>query len=78
MLKWVHYRYPVLHEMLMLMFVHRYVHHRELLPDIFRNYLFENELIHDHNTCEKSDFKICGLGFVPSKCSDAPWRGNES
>ena len=48
----------VLHEMLMLIFVHEYVHHRDLLPDIFRNYLFENELIRDHKMRGKSDFHI--------------------
>ena len=49
---------PTLHEMLMLMFVHKYVHHRHLLPEVFHDYFAENNSIHDYNTRERSGLHI--------------------
>jgi len=41
---------PNLHKQQILMLVHKFVHHTDALPDIFKNYFaFSNE-IHRHNT----------------------------
>ena len=49
---------PILHEMLLLIFVHNYVHHKQTLPHIFHNYFTENNIVHGHNTRRKNDFHI--------------------
>ena len=35
--------------------MHKYVYHKQLLPEVFQNYLTLNKVIHDHNTHEKTD-----------------------
>jgi len=39
-----------------MVFMHRYVHHRNELPVIFSTYFEENQLIYHHDTRHKCDF----------------------
>ena len=41
---------PLLHTYQVLIFVHKFVHHKSLLPDIFHDYFTENKFIHSHFT----------------------------
>ena len=46
----------LLHSYQILVFMHRYVHHRNELPVIFSTYFEEKQCIHHHNTRHKHDF----------------------
>jgi len=46
----------LMHTYQILVFMHRYVHHRNELPVIFSTYFEENKLIHHHDTRHKHDF----------------------
>jgi len=39
-----------LHEMQILVLVHKIIYHKETLPEIFANYSIPNNLIHGHST----------------------------
>ena len=41
---------PLLHEMKMLTLAHKFIHHRQLLPDVFETYFADNSSLHLHNT----------------------------
>ena len=45
----------LLHEMQLLLFVHKCLYHRELLPSVFHNYFTSVRSVHSHNTRRKSD-----------------------
>jgi len=49
------------HEMKIITIVHKYVYHKKLLPDVYRNYFTESSLIHLHNTRIKQDFHFLML-----------------
>ena len=51
---------PKLHKQQLLLFVHKYIYHPELLPDVFvkSNYFVLNEHIHSYNTRFKSDIHL--------------------
>jgi len=46
----------LLHSYQILVFMHRYVHHRNELPVIFSTYFEEKQFIHHHNTRHEHDF----------------------
>jgi len=61
---------PILHEMLLLIFVHKFVFHAGLLPDIFQNYFTKNNIIHDHHTRKKNEFHIfCVRSRFGQRCT---------
>ena len=51
---------PQLHEFQLILFVHKFLHHPQLLPDVFHKnrYFVLNEQIHVHNTRNKSKIHI--------------------
>jgi len=51
---------PDLHKMQLLVFVHKFMHHTELLPDVFvkDNYFVINEHVHNHSTRTQRDIHI--------------------
>jgi len=50
---------PVLHELQFASIVHKYYHHPDFLPDIFRNnYFTRNSTIQQYNTRRHSDLHI--------------------
>ena len=49
---------PTLHELQLLIFIHKYAFHNFLLPEIFHNYLLKNDSVHGYNTRGKSGFHI--------------------
>ena len=53
-----YYTLPVqlLHNYQILIFMHKYVHHRFKLPLVFCEYFDENKLIHRHDTRQKENF----------------------
>jgi len=53
----------LLHNFQILIFMHKYVYHREQLPSVFSSYFEENTLIHHHNTGtrEKHQFHISSV-----------------
>ena len=53
-----YYTLPVqlLHNYQILIFMHKYVHHRFKLPPVFCEYFDENKLIHHHDTRQKENF----------------------
>jgi hypothetical protein len=46
----------LLHNYQILVFMHKYVHHRSKLPPVFYTYFDENKLIHRYNTRQRDDF----------------------
>ena len=49
---------PLLHEMQMLIFVHKCLYHSSELPMIFKDYFVENSSIHGHFTRFNSDLFV--------------------
>ena len=58
----IYHTLPVqlLHDYQILVFMHKYVHHRHQLPPVFSAYFDENNLIHHYNT-RKNDFHTYGV-----------------
>ena len=48
----------LLHNYQILVFVHKFVHHRSKLPPVLSEYFDENRVIHHHNTRQTNDFHI--------------------
>ena len=46
----------LMHQYQILLFMHKYVHHRNTLPPVFSEYFDENKLIHQHDTRQRDDF----------------------
>ena len=46
----------LLHNYQILVFVHKFVHHRSKLPPVFSSYFDENKTVHQYNTRQKDDF----------------------
>jgi hypothetical protein len=46
----------VLHNYQILLFMHKFVHHKSKLPPAFLAYFDENKIIHQYNTRQKDDF----------------------
>jgi len=59
----IYHTLPVqlLHDYQILVFMHKYVHHRHQLPPVFSAYFDENNLIHHYNTRKKDDFHTYGV-----------------
>ena len=47
-----------LHELQLLVFIHKFFHHRNLLPTIFHSYFTVNNVLHEHNTRASSNLHI--------------------
>jgi len=47
-----------LHSYQILLFVHKFIHHKQNLPDIFALYFTENSFIYDYNTRSKSNLHV--------------------
>ena len=47
-----------LHIQQLLVLVHRFMHHVEMLPDVFANYFTVNRSIHSYNTRAKDDIHV--------------------
>ena len=50
---------PVLHELQLLLLVHKCTHHSHLMPNIFKNYFVLNKTIHNYNTRKLADLHVC-------------------
>ena len=48
----------LLHNFQILLFIHKYVHHRSKLPDVFSTYFEPNKVLHSHDTRQKNDFHM--------------------
>jgi len=48
----------LLHNYQILLLVHKFVHHPEKLPSVFRSYFAQNEYIHNHNTRESHNMHM--------------------
>jgi hypothetical protein len=59
---------PKLYELQLLVFVHKCIHHKYLLPDIFHDYFTRANEIHCHNTRRRSDM------FVQAACKNIGQR----
>jgi len=51
---------PELHKLQLCLFVHKFIHHPELLPDIFKhcNYFVHNERVHIYDTRNKANLHL--------------------
>ena len=71
---------PILHEMLLWLFVHKYLYHKQLLPEVFQNYFTLNKVIHDHNVRENSGVHIfrvkSSLGQRGTSCRASKYWNN--
>ena len=47
---------PNLHKFHILLFMHKFVHHKELLPNIFSSYFTKNSDLHTYNTRSKTKY----------------------
>jgi len=47
-----------LHEFYIICLIHKFMHHKRLLPRIYHNYFTENYKIHCYNTRNKNDLYI--------------------
>ena len=47
-----------LREMQLLMFVHKYLYQKQLLPEIFHNYFTKNNFVHNHVTRRNADLFV--------------------
>jgi Reverse transcriptase (RNA-dependent DNA polymerase) len=52
---------PILHEMQLLVFIHKCTFHKYILPEIFINYFVQNNVIHDHNTRRKFGLHVISV-----------------
>ena len=44
---------PIMHEMQLLVLIHKCIFHKKLLFTVFHNYLIENNLLHSHGTIKR-------------------------
>ena len=51
----------LLHHFAVLVFVHKFVHHRHALPDVFYNYFISNSLIYNYATRQKAGLHLCSV-----------------
>ena len=61
---------PSLHQMQLLLFIHKCVHHRSLLPKVFSNYITENKDVHYYDTRNTYDLRMtCARGNFGARCT---------
>jgi len=52
-----------------LLFVHKYVYYRHLLPAVFVNYFHENQTVYSHNTRNRTNLHLYGVkSMIGKKC----------
>ena len=49
---------PILHEMQLLVLIHKCLFHKKFLPTVFQNYFIENNVLHSHGTRQNADLHI--------------------
>jgi len=55
---------PQQHQFSVLVFVHKFVHHRDTLPDIFHNYFTLNSSVHNYATRQKDGLHLFNINMV--------------
>ena len=59
-----------------LLFVHRYVYYRHLLPAVFVNYFHENQTVYSHNTRNRTNLHLYGVNSMfGKKCIKFNFKG---
>ena len=53
----------LLYNFQILIFMHKYVYHRDKLPSVYSSYFEENTLIHHPNTGQKYQFHISSVSY---------------
>jgi len=57
----------LLYNFQILIFMHKYVYHRDQLPSVYSSYFEENTLIHHPNTGQKHEFHISSVSYEYGK-----------
>jgi len=47
-----------MHAYKILLFVHKFIHHKQNLPDIFATYFTENSLVYNYNTKVQNNLHV--------------------
>ena len=60
---------PLMHELQLLVFIHKYFHHVNTLPEVFHSYLVETNDVHNYNTRTKRNlYMSCINSRFGQKC----------
>jgi len=56
---------PQLHQFSVLVFVHKFVHHRDTVPDIFHTYFTPTSSVHNYATRQKDGLHLINIKYYP-------------